>query len=121
MAFQFGRFMAVALVGGLLAGCEATPTTGGGMVSDGLNRNVLIQNRSGTTIYRFYGSNVGTNSWEEDILGANVLPNGQSIMIDFDDGTGYCDFDFKIEFIDGSTVEDYGIDVCAIGTYTVYP
>lgn len=105
-----------AAVGLSLAGCVETT---GGYVSDGLNRNVLVANRSGRTVYRFYGSNVGTNSWEEDILGSQVLPSGRSIMIDFTDGTGHCQFDFRVEFANGTYYEDYGINVCAVSTYTI--
>lgn len=115
---RFGMMTgAAALAFGLAACTDAT--TGGGYVSDGYNRNVLIVNQTGETIWRFYGSNVGTSSWEEDILGSSVLPSGQSVMIDFFDGTGHCNFDFRIEFRDGSYVEDYGINVCSVGTYYV--
>lgn len=78
----------------------------------GLNRNVLIDNQTGQTIWRFYGSRVSTNSWEEDILGSNVLPNGRAINIDFDDGTGSCNFDMKAEFQDGSSIEQFDVNVC---------
>lgn len=107
---------AVALVSALTACVEPTSTS---YVADGYNRNVAIVNQSGRTIWRFYGSNVGTSSWEEDILGSSVLPNGQSIVIDFTDGSGYCNFDFRIEFQDGSYVEDYNVNVCVVGTYYV--
>ncbi len=117
MSFSYKNFIAAAVVGLGVAGCVETTTYV--PVSDGLNRNVLIVNRTGRTIYRFYGSNVGTNSWQEDILGNQVLPSGSSVNIDFNDGTGHCNFDFKIVFPDGSYVEDYNINVCVIGTYTV--
>lgn len=40
-------------------------------------------------------------------------------MINFFDGTTYCEFDFKVEFADGSVIEDYGVNVCVISTYTI--
>jgi len=117
MSFNFKSIVAAGIVGLSLAGC--VETTGGTVVRDGLNRNVTIVNRTGRTIYRFYGSNVGTSSWQEDILGSSVLANNSSVNVNFDDGTGHCNFDFKIVFPDGSYVEDYNINVCVIGTYTV--
>lgn len=83
------------------------------------DRKVLIQNQSGRTVYRFYGSNVGTSSWEEDILGSSVLPSGSSVRVDFYDGTGHCEFDFKIVFADGGSYEDFDINVCRISSYTI--
>jgi hypothetical protein len=81
------------------------------------DRRVRIINETSYTIARFYGSNAGSDSWEEDILGDNVLPPGQSVMINFDDGTGYCKFDFKAEFEDGDEVVKHGIDVCEISSF----
>ena len=84
------------------------------------DRRVEIINQTGFTIVEFYGSNSGTTSWEEDILGLDVLPSGSSVNIDFDDGTGACLFDFRAVFDDGEVLERTGINVCEIPTYTYY-
>lgn len=85
-----------------------------------LDRNVRIINQTGYTIVEFYGSNKGSDSWEEDILGADVLPSGSSVVINFDDGTGYCVFDFRAIFSDGDVLEKFGINVCEVGEFTYY-
>jgi hypothetical protein len=82
------------------------------------NRKVDIVNKTGMSMTHFYASNSGTNSWEEDILGQNVLDNGETIEINIDDGTGACRFDFKAVFADGDSLVRRGINVCQIGTYT---
>lgn len=82
------------------------------------DRRVTIVNNTGFTIMEFYGSNVGSDSWEEDILGPNVLSSGRSIQINFDDGSGYCQFDFKAVFDDGDVLTAKRINVCEIGRYT---
>ncbi len=82
------------------------------------DRRVRIVNNTGFTIVRFYGSNKGSKSWEEDILGSDVLGPGQSVNINFDDGTGYCKFDFKAVFNDGDELVSKNINICEIGTYT---
>ena len=64
------------------------------------------------------GSNAGANTWEEDILGVDVLASGSSVSINFDDGTGSCNFDFKAVFPDGDEVVQPDVDVCTIGTFT---
>lgn len=83
-----------------------------------LDRRVHIVNNTGYTMVQFYGSNQGTDDWEEDILGTDVLPSGYSVVIDFDDGTGYCIFDFKAVFEDGDEVVDFGNNVCELSTFT---
>ena len=82
------------------------------------NRKMTIVNNTGFTMTNFYGSNKGANSWEEDILGNNVLPSGNSVEINFDDNSGYCKFDLKAVFEDGDEVVQAGVNVCEIGTFT---
>lgn len=84
------------------------------------DRRVEIVNNTGYTITNFYGSNTGSNSWEEDILGKGTIPPGESTVINFDDASGYCMFDFKAVFEDGDEIVDEKIDVCTIGTFTYH-
>lgn len=81
-------------------------------------RWVTIVNNTSYTIVEFYGSNKGSDSWEEDILGTDVLPSGYTVNINFDDGTGYCIFDFKAVFSDGDVLEKRGVNICELDTYT---
>ena len=83
-----------------------------------LDRRVRIINNTGFTIVRFYGSNKGSKSWEEDILGSDVLPSGSSVNINFNDNTGYCKFDFKAVFDDGDVLIKKNINICEIGSFT---
>lgn len=83
-----------------------------------LDRKVTIVNNTNFTIVRFYGSNKGSDSWEEDILGSDVLGPNSSVSINFDDGSGYCKFDFRAEFNDGDVIIEKNINICEIGTFT---
>jgi hypothetical protein len=83
-----------------------------------LDRRVTIINNTGYTIVNFFGSNTGTSSWEEDILGNDVLPSGSSVQINFNDGTGYCMFDFLAIFDDGEQLIREGVNICEISTFT---
>jgi hypothetical protein len=112
----FKPLILLALSSLALAACDTGTTYSSG---GGYNRNVLVVNNSGLTVTQFYGSNIGSTSWEEDILGANVLPAGSSVNVNFDDGSGYCTFDFKAVFADGSSVVENGIDVCATSQVTI--
>jgi len=83
-----------------------------------LDRKVKVINSTSVPLVEFYASNVGTQSWEEDILGADVLPSGSSVNVNIDDGSGYCKFDFKGVFEDGDEAISEGVDVCSTGTFT---
>ncbi|TFV57333.1 hypothetical protein E4P42_15640 [Mycobacterium sp. PS03-16] len=81
------------------------------------DRNVLIINETRHTMVEFYASNIGRQTWEENILGEDVLPVGQSLNINFYDGTEACLYDFRAIFDDGDELVRNRIDVCAISSY----
>lgn len=85
------------------------------------DRKVTIVNNSGFTISYFYGSNVGTDFWEEDLLSSDVLSNGATVDINFDDTTGYCRFDLRAIFDDGTELVKKDVNVCEISTFTINP
>ena len=83
----------------------------------GADRHVTIVNATNNTMVRFYASNSGRTSWEEDILGDRILKPGQSVRINVDDGSGACLYDFRADFDDGDKLTRTGINVCEISTY----
>ncbi|MEQ1726418.1 MAG: hypothetical protein ABL882_10890 [Sphingopyxis sp.] len=94
-----------------------TDTKGGGtggsnQCTDGRDRHVVVRNDTRTTLFRLYGSNVNRSSWEEDVLGSDVLAAGQSVNVNWDDGSCECMFDFKAEFSDSTETIRRGFNVC---------
>lgn len=85
-----------------------------------LDRRVRINNHSSYDIIEFYASNKGTNSWQEDILGRNILPAGTSVVINIDDGSGYCKFDFLAVFEDGEELVKYNNNVCELTDFNYH-
>jgi len=85
-----------------------------------LDRHVKIINNSAYDIREFYASNVGTNDWEEDILGRDVLPSGYSVNVNIDDRSGYCKYDFLAVFEDGDEVVTKSVNVCEVGEFTYH-
>ena len=90
----------------------ATSTAASSTCDDGKDRRVRITNDTSYTLVQLYGSNVGADDWEEDVLGSRVLKPGQSVTVNFDDGTCYCHFDFKAVFNDGTSTIKRRYDVC---------
>lgn len=82
-----------------------------------LDRRVRINNRTSYDIIEFYASHRDATSWQEDILGRNILPAGRSVVINIDDGTGYCVFDFRAVFEDGEVLEKFGNNVCELAEF----
>ncbi|WP_426029259.1 hypothetical protein [Brevundimonas sp. TWP2-3-4b2] len=81
------------------------------------DRRVRIINDTNVTMTQFFASSEDTDSWEEDMLGRNVLRAGTSVVANIDDGTGQCYFDFKAVFADGDVLVREHINVCAITEY----
>lgn len=77
-----------------------------------------LVNNSGFDLIRFYASPTNVSDWEGDILGQDILPDGNSVNITIADGRRTCDYDIKMEFSDGDELTDR-IDVCTTGSYTI--
>lgn len=102
----------------ILASAVLAITAIGVVDASALDRRVRINNETSYDIIRFYASNTGTNSWEEDILGDDILPSGYSVMINIDDGSGYCKYDFLAVFEDGDEVTSANNNVCELAEFS---
>jgi len=102
----------------LLMSAIAVATLAGTNTALAADRKVKVINKTKTPIFAFYASRTSTNDWEEDILGDDVIMPGESMVIDIDDGTGACKFDFKGEFEDGDEVVKKNVDVCKVGEFS---
>jgi hypothetical protein len=71
---------------------------------------VEITNRTGYTIMYMYVSPAKSDSWEEDVLGDDVLPNGETRRVNL---TGYRNpiFDIKLVDTDGDSYTFWNVDV----------
>lgn len=80
-----------------------------------------VHNDSNATITELYVSESSRDSWDNDILEADVLTTGSSIQIVFGNTSpNVCIYDILAVFDDGQSVEDYQINVCSNGGYTFY-
>ena len=78
---------------------------------------VDITNKTGYTIYYIYVSHHTSSGWEDDMLGSEVLANGDTIRITL---TGYSDsiFDIKCVDEDDDSYTFWGVN-CATDDVTV--
>lgn len=75
-------------------------------------------NMSGYTLVEFYTSPENVGSWEEDVLGNDVLESGYSLNITVADGRTQCVYDMLMVFDDGDRLEDT-VNMCEMGSYTI--
>jgi hypothetical protein len=87
--------------------------------AEALDRRVKIINNTSQIMVKFQASNRDSRSWEEDILGDDILKPGQTVNININDGKGYCVFDFRATFKGGQTVVRRGINVCRVASWTI--
>ncbi len=89
--------------------------------SDGArDREVALHNHAQVSVWRFYASRVGVDSWQEDMLGGTVLFAGRQKIANIDDGSGACRYDIKVEFNGGKVLTKMGVNVCAATVIDIY-
>ena len=81
-------------------------------------QDFVLVNNTGYPIYKVNVSAASTNSWEEDILGSDILPNGSSVQVNF--GVGSTQYwDIQAIFEDGSSLAWYNIDLLSVAQVTL--
>lgn len=78
-----------------------------------------LANDSDVAVIGFYVSHTRTDSWEENLMEGAYLPGGNEIEVVIADGRRTCLYDLRTEFEDGDTFEDFEVDLCALGAYTL--
>ena len=75
-------------------------------------QDFVLLNNTGYTISEVYVSASRTDDWEEDVLGRDVLANGERVEISFPRGESACKHDLKVVYDDGEEAEWSGFDLC---------
>ncbi|MGL4439967.1 MAG: hypothetical protein ACRCUE_11915 [Bosea sp. (in: a-proteobacteria)] len=87
--------------------------------ADAQDRRVRVVNNTSQVMVRLQASNINRTSWEEDILGRNVLLPRQATRANLDDRSGQCLFDLRATFRNGATATRRRINICQISTWTI--
>ncbi len=99
--------------------------TGGGvlllssaaLLSAGTQDFTLV-NKTGIVINNLYVSESKSDDWEEDVLGEEVLENGESVTITFK-GRKACKWDLMVKDAEGEGLYWRDIDLCEVSTVTL--
>jgi hypothetical protein len=82
-------------------------------------RDFDLVNNTSITIVRAYVSATDVDSWEEDVLGEDVLYPGESITVNFSGFDGdTCLYDVKVVGEGGEEGYLYQVDLCSTTTVT---
>ncbi len=92
----------------------------GSLAAPAVAQDVSFQlvNESGLTVIEMYAAPSDAGSWGNDILGANVLPAGQTGTVTIANGEANCSQALLFIFEDGRTQEAM-TDVCGSASFTI--
>ncbi|MDH2432501.1 hypothetical protein QCD60_07980 [Pokkaliibacter sp. MBI-7] len=79
----------------------------------------LINNTS-VNMTSFHVSPGTSKHWQDDLLEGDVLRSGEQGTVTIQDGLTTCEYDIRAEFADGDVMEEYGLDLCELGSYTFH-
>jgi len=84
------------------------------------NVEFTLINSTSQSLHYFYAAPSNTTDWGDDLLGeTGTLEAGQTGTVFIGDGSDQCLYDFSFETGEGGTLEAFGIDICALDSYTL--
>lgn len=83
------------------------------------NLDFTLVNKTGLTIMEVYLSPTNDDEWGEDVMGKDVLANGEKVDITFSSGETECNWDLKIVDEDDDDVEWTKLNLCTANEITL--
>ena len=77
-------------------------------------QDFYVRNHGSNYVWYIYVSPTYTDSWEEDVLGSDVLPPRSEVLIEMSGYGRQCDFDIKVEDEYGNSEEYFDVDLCTV-------
>lgn len=82
-------------------------------------QDFTLYNETGVDIYELYVSPASTDQWEEDVLGVDVLEDGDSVDISFDRDEDADYWDLMVVDGEGSNIQWYRLKLTEISDVTL--
>lgn len=83
-------------------------------------QDFVLHNSTGVEIHELYVSPTTIDQWEEDVLGVDTLPNGDSVKITFDDREKSSKWDLKVVDSKGNSIEWRNLNLIEISEVTLH-
>ena len=87
---------------------------------EGGAQDFTLVNQTGVEIDKVYISPHDADDWEEDILGKDTLPSGESVEIKFSREETAANWDLRIEDKEGNAIEWENLDLLKISKLTLH-
>ena len=92
----------------------------GSTAQEGGKQDFTLVNQTGVEIDKVFISPHDSNDWQEDILGQDTLPSGQSVDIKFSRKEKAAMWDLKIEDKQGNSIEWENLNLLEINKVTLF-
>ena len=98
---------------------NANNSNAGASSSQAGAQDFTLVNQTGVEIDKVFISPHDKDDWEEDVLGQDTLPNGQSVEIKFHRDETAAEWDLRIEDKEGNGIEWENLDLLKISKLTL--
>ncbi len=102
------------------ANTSASNSANNSTSSSDAKQDFTLVNQTGVEIDKVYISPHDSNDWEEDILGQDTLPSGQSVDIKFHRNEKAAMWDLRIEDKSGNSIEWENLNLLEISKLTLH-
>ena len=79
-----------------------------------------LVNKTGYQIDSVYVAPTSSDSWGEDIMGRDAVPDGAAVNVTFAHGGSACRFDIRVNYNDGEKAEWTNVDLCKYETISLF-
>jgi len=83
-------------------------------------QDFVLHNETGVEIREVYVSPVTAGDWEEDVLGKDTLPEGESVKVTFEDRDKHSHWDLKVVDGKGNSIEWHDLNLIEISELTLH-
>ena len=83
-------------------------------------QDFALVNATGYQISQVFVAPSKSDDWEEDVLGQDVLDDGETVNIHFAPKTRTCHYDLKVIYEDGDEAEWRRFDLCTVSRVTIH-
>ena len=95
-------------------------TTSSSAPAEGAKQDFTLMNATGVEIDELHVSPHDVDDWQEDILGRDTLPNGQSVNISFSPKEKAAMWDIKITDKEGTSIQWENLNLMEISEVTLH-
>ena len=82
-------------------------------------QDFTIVNKTGYALKHIYVSETDNEKWDEDVLGRDVLEDGESFELAFAKAESTCNWDMKVIYDDGESAVWQKLNLCQISKLTL--